>query len=551
MARTLDFNRAFLALDIKPKDWVITKVVPSFFGGLLIAYLALVSGLFGTYYLLAYPLPLLTAGLAGFRPIWKAESYGIQINQNMHLFISRMGILAISDVGRMGLFNVVAQKTEYRALGEEVDKIFRLIKFWGISLSEAARQIATRTPSSMFADFLERMAYALEGGVETEIFFLNEQAVVMDQFEIEYMGSLNTMEVMKEIFISIVTAAVFIIVIVSIFPLLTGQEAILQLVMGVVIFISSEIFFLWFFVAVVPPEKVWHQTQIQTRTDDKINRVLMTALAMTVSMAVYFYYTKTILVTMEVTFSLIVTPLIVPGYVVGVEEAKIKRRDENYPAFLRSLAGSASTRGIGSTAVLKKLRMHNFGPLTQSIDDLYKRLSTGINAVRAWRYFGAETGSDLIQKFSEMYVEGTKEGGHPQEISVVISNNFIRMLGLRRRRYQEASTLTGLLYGIAVAITLPLYIILFIVQSINDIFSKVVVPEGYTSSAFANPGAFNITWLNIIIFSMIVGHAFLSSLMTRLVGGGNKIGGFLHFVLLMWISTMMALFVKFSVAGII
>ncbi|NIP34118.1 MAG: type II secretion protein F, partial [Thermoplasmata archaeon] len=55
----------------------------------------------------------------------------------------------------------------------------------------------------------------------------------------------------------------------------------------------------------------------------------------------------------------------------------------------------------------KKLSYHDFGPLTDDIQSLYKRVAMRIDRQRAWQLFGAETNSELISKFSEMFSEGT------------------------------------------------------------------------------------------------------------------------------------------------
>src|SRR5207247_6514895 len=100
------------------------------------------------------------------------------------------------------------------------------------------------------------------------------------------------------------------------------------------------------------------------------------------------------------------TPLAFTGILVGREEEKVKRRDDNFAAFIRSLGASAAARGGQVTETLRHLQTHDFGPLTTDIRNLYARLNLRVNDEMAWDYFSAETGSNIIEKFSRMFVEG-------------------------------------------------------------------------------------------------------------------------------------------------
>jgi flagellar protein FlaJ len=238
------------------------------------------------------------------------------------------------------------------------------------------------------------------------------------------------------------------------------------------------------------------------------------------------------------------TPLLIPGYYILIEETLVKKRDEYYAAFIRSLGGSAETRSIASTAALDKLRAHDFGPLTRNINDLYKRLMMRIDSIDSWRYFGAETGSELISKFSNMYVEGSMAGGRPKDASDIISDNFIRMVALRKKRYQSASSITGLLYGVAIAVAFPLYICIYVVDKVNSMILTIEMPEGYRAVAILQSVAFDIDLLNMVVLVVILIHALISALIIRVIGGGHKVGALVHFVGIFWVATIVSIIVE-------
>jgi len=238
----------------------------------------------------------------------------------------------------------------------------------------------------------------------------------------------------------------------------------------------------------------------------------------------------------------ILTPWIVLGHYINKEEEKIKRRDDNFAAFLRSLGAAVAATSKDITVPLGKLRRHDFGPLTRNVDDLYKRLSLRIDRPRAWEYFSAETLSELISKFTEMYVEGIKAGGSPKKVSALISDNFLKIVGLRKMKYDSASTLTGILYGLAFAISFVLYLTFMILENFDKMAQNLNISLQETGGTtvplsnlnILNSGMFNFDVLAGAMLFMVLVHALVSAATTRIISGGHKGGAAWHFVLLTW-----------------
>jgi len=53
-----------------------------------------------------------------------------------------------------------------------------------------------------------------------------------------------------------------------------------------------------------------------------------------------------------------------------------------------------------------------------------------------WAYFSGESGSQLIYEFCNIFVDVTKLGGDPEKACEIISENFPRLLHLRKLREQ-------------------------------------------------------------------------------------------------------------------
>jgi flagellar protein FlaJ len=249
--------------------------------------------------------------------------------------------------------------------------------------------------------------------------------------------------------------------------------------------------------------------------------------------------------------AMIATPLIYTGRIAKNIEKGIRRRDENFPSFIRSLGSSAGARGGMVDEALKALRAHDFGPLTHDVNNLYRRLSTRIDKIESWHMFAASTGSNLIQRFSVMFVEATHLGGKPEVIGDIIATNFHRIVTLRKKRYQSASSLVGVLYGLTGGIGFTMYISLGVLDLMQSMFSSVDMPPGMSMGMVIYTDVGSIETLSLMVLSIMIAHSLLSALLIRIVDGGNMLSATTDFVIMVWISGVAAVVTTTGVASLL
>ncbi|TRZ87004.1 MAG: hypothetical protein D4R88_10020, partial [Methanosarcinales archaeon] len=160
-------------------------------------------------------------------------------------------------------------------------------------------------------------------------------------------------------------------------------------------------------------------------------------------------------------------PFALTGYFARKEEELIKRKDDNFAAFVRALGSTAGARGGIIRDSLRNLTYHDFGPLTPDINELYKRLETRINKIMSWNYFAAGTGSNLIERFGTIFAEGIDKGGKPEAIGDIVGDNFMRIVSLRKLRYSLATSLLGEVYGLTGGIAFTMFLTLAIVKMLT------------------------------------------------------------------------------------
>jgi flagellar protein FlaJ len=467
----------------------------------------------------------------------------------MHYYITQMGSIATAETPRIDIVRIVSENEDYQELAEETKKIYDLVTVWHLSLADACRFISKRTPSIIFEDFLDRFAHALQSGEDVKTFLFAEQNVVMNEYEAMYNGALYVVEIIKELFVSLVMSLIFMASFAVIMPVITGMNAELLMGIVVIIFLVTDIVMVMFTKSKIPKDPAWSQSANMTENKLKLYRSIPVSLALcfVVLIAVVLYGK----IETSIAVAMVLTPLAYTGYVSRNIEKAIRRKDENFPAFIRSLGSSAGARGGVIDEALKALRAHDFGPLTTDVNNLYKMLVTRINKFDSWEYFASNTGSNLIQRFSGMFVQATNLGGQPEVIGDIIATNFHKIVTLRKKRSQSAGSLVGVLYGLTGGIGFTMYISLGVVGLMQDMFSSVEMPAGMSMGMVLYTNIGNLDTLSYMVMAIMIGHSLMSAILIRIVDGGHMLSATIDFVIMVWISGASAVVTMAAVSSLL
>ncbi len=486
-----------------------------------------------------------------------------QLNNRFHLMVTHMTILATTKIDRMEVFRTLAKEEEYGELANELARVVELVDTWNQSLDDALRRRSNEVPSDTLADFFERLAYTMGAGQSLREYLLTEQEQIIENYATVYESSLDNLEVMKDLYLSMVLSMTFALVFAVVLPVLTGTEPTLTVSAVIVLYIFIQTGFYLAIRSLSPHDPLWyHPPDKPSAVESTIQRsfyvgVGLTALLLFISVGGIIGILPFGLADLipfvgnplPLPFYAVIpiTPLIIPGLVLNRAEKRVKGRDNEFPSFIRALGTTESVKQSTSSDVLSTLRTKEFGPLTPNIDDLYKRLNMRIEPEEAWRYFTADCRSYLIQTFSEMYLMGREMGGSPQLLGELISENMNQVLQLREQRNQATTTLIGLLYGITAAATFAFFIGLEVVNVISDLGLDLEPGAGVDVGQIIRPDVYNIPLIEFLLIVVIMFSALLSALMIRTTDGGHKINTYMHFVLLAWLSALIATFTRWLI----
>jgi len=516
---------------------------------------ALFAGFSGVLLLLL--LPVLAAGGAMAFPLLEVNRSANLIEREMHMFITRMGILSLGEVGAQTIFDILKQMRDYGELASEVQRIETLVDKWHTSLPEAARIVAQQSPSPLWTDFLDRMAFSIEAGQPIDEFMRSEQETVAEQYNTLYDTRLESVDTMQEIYVSMVTAGLFGLVIAGIHLVLfeVGGEndtpievasRLRFLLLASMLFIIIQVGAMMAFRATIPRDLIFARDELDTPFRINFRRSVLAAGS--VSLILLLITILVIVSSWEeissqwdryglILLAAPLSPMLIPAWLIGREEGNVQRRDGAYPDFIRALGGTAQARSAEPSATIKALRGVDFGMLDASIDRLERRLATRIDSDRAWDYFNADTNSAVISRYTRIYIEGSQSSGKPAETAEMVSRSVGNLLSLRRRRALSANTMWGVALGLLIASVTSLNVTISIVLqlgeaiagvatglastdvgALQDFGSGIALPVMEDASSVED----NIRMFKIIVSILVIGQIIaVSAIATRLRGGGK------------------------------
>ncbi|GAB6101334.1 archaellar assembly protein FlaJ [Thermococcus atlanticus] len=534
----------FVQSDLTIRDYLRKVLLPSLVLSIVLFILMLIVKRFVALskivLIILYAIPMLPLIYGMLYPYATASSRKVKINSRIPYFATYFAVLSTSDVGRSDLVWNLSTEKFLEPIASDMKKAYYLVAKLHRGMPEALRFLAKRTPSKVFSDFLERLAYSLDSGVELKDYLLQEQKTVMDDYETFYEGALYDLDVFKEIYSSLIISVVFMVTFIIIGPIITGQDIVSLSVFMFVLVLATEIGVLVIIKQRMPEDRVWSDNAMTSERKSKIIRAaLLSVSGVFVAAMVYLMVVRprfSLPLMMEV--ALVLTPLAYIGRTIEHEEHSILIKDENFPAFIRSLSSSLAASGASLHLVLKYLSSHDFGTLTGDIKNLYRRIAMRIDDSKSWDYFASDTGSWLIGIFSEIFKKSIKLGAEPDYVGVVISRNFERLVRLRRKRQQNVASFKGVVYGITGAFAFSVAAAFQVTVYMNHLFSNINIPGEFLQNVISIPSSSGLQTTGYILTAILLLHAFLSSFSIKLADGGHLGVSIYHFVILTWIAAL-------------
>ena len=514
----------------------------------------IMAGTLGAYFILfffevpwwlPYMFLIIGAGFVFVYPLLQYEKKKVDIHENIHLFITYAGTISTLDVNRAQFFRHVATQKQFGNIADIANKILYLSKKWNLGFAHTCRKAAKFSPSTIFADFLDRLAAVLDFGENLQVFLLEEQNAVMNDYETEYKQSLENIKTLQDVFISLTIAMAFALSAALLLPLLLGMDMLLVVQYGLAGLLFIDLLLILLIKVFIPSDKLTSKLKLKDEGSKRITRFIM--LASPLALIIFAMLTVVNVMSFLMNFTVATFPLFAVGVLAIQEENKVFKRDKAYPSLIRAVGGTIYVRGGGVVSALGALQVHDFGLLQPMMTNLYRRLRLGSDIVQSWLYFSAETGSNLIYYFTEIFRESIYLGGHGEKIGRIISENFSRLLGLRKLRLQLASSMRGALYGGLVGFVTTVYMATTITDLLSDLFAGALGDEQVAGSAsqlfsqiLPQVPPVDIAMIGLYIGLMVIAHSGASAFIIKMIDGGKKEAMFFDFSVMLVIGSALS-----------
>ncbi|QZY00751.1 archaellar assembly protein FlaJ [Halobaculum rubrum] len=559
-----DLVASYDALDMSKRKYLGYILAPSAAFFLLTIVGAFLLPLPVTVRLPIPALGILVFVAAVFYPKLYLNGRQVAIENQLHLVMTHMTVLSTTNIDRMEVFRTLASEEEYGAAADELGRVVHLVDTWNQSLDDALRRRAKEVPSDVFSDFFDRLGYTIGAGQTLDEFLLSEQDAVIQNYITVYEGALANLEVMKDLYMSMILSMTFALVFAIVLPILTGDNPTLTVSAVIVLFMLVQLGFYVVIRAMAPHDPVWFHSEEGAPSDFRLWASFAVGVFGTIALIAYvgaglfnvgpglrglLFFLEDIPLALYICVP--ITPMAITGVMLRFEERNIEERDGEFPSFIRALGAAESAKQSTTGDVLATLHEKDFGALTPAIVRLYRRLNIRISSEQAWYTFATDTRSYLIQKFSDMYLEGRSMGGRPKLLGELISQNMNTVMQLREQRRQATMTMIGLLYGITSASAFAFFIGLQVVNILADLSQQFDITNAGGVGKIIYAGVYDIALIEFLLLLVILFNAVLSSVMIRTIDGGNKANAYLHFVLMTWLGSGVAIFTKYLVSSIL
>ena len=232
--------------------------------------------------------PIITLAAVLLYPLSNTSKLATEIEQDMHMFITRMGILSLGEQAERGMFDILKDMKDYGALANEVQAIETLVSKWHTNLPEAARIVGRQSPSPIWSDFLDRMSFSVEVGQPIGEFMRSESETFESQYQTLYDARLEQLDTLRETFVSLTTTGMLLLVVsglhLVLFQVGDGTNDLIAIIIRSRYVIGASVLFAflqfgaWFlFTLVIPDEPLFARHSFNTKHKINLRRAWIVA----------------------------------------------------------------------------------------------------------------------------------------------------------------------------------------------------------------------------------------------------------------------------------
>lgn len=157
-------------------------------------------------------------------PMLKTDSRRRNIETNLPFAITHMAAIASSGVPPSTMFRLLTGFEEYGEISKEAKKIVQNIDVLGMDITTAIRDVARKTPSENFKQFLEGVATTIDTGGDLHSYLKKSSENAMFEYKLRREKYLQTLSTYADFYTAVLIAApLFLVAILSVMTIIEGK----------------------------------------------------------------------------------------------------------------------------------------------------------------------------------------------------------------------------------------------------------------------------------------------------------------------------------------
>lgn len=398
-------------------------------------------------------------------------------------FQKRTGKIFSEDISSFDLFYQLTYMSATSAAGISRNRIFQLARdlsnpaaqhFQRIneltenlrySYPDACRMVGENVDSETTKNFLLRLSDALRSGEPLSPYLSREAKIQGEGYSGEYERKLESLQKWNDGYVAVIVsvALVVIINIVSTMIYDLGTSTMLAMMMVAAV---SGLGVAWVISRAAPQEVKNVPLAEGCKEQHLARRLFQIFVPLTVIASLALILLGVDIGWIMITASLLLAPI---GVASSIADKTISKKSEEISAFLRSIGGTATSRGTTLKNALNHIKIDSFPTLEPDINRLTLRLNAFGKPALCWKMFGTETGSKLIEQTVDMFFETVNLGGDPEQAGILSSEFAMTTTMLRARRIGVTATFTWLTIVMHTVLAALMVFLLAIIQQFANL----------------------------------------------------------------------------------
>jgi archaeal flagellar protein FlaJ len=452
----------------------------------------------------------------------KRKSSKSMLNFDLFYQLSYMSTIAASGVPRDQIFERSAElKCSSAEYFKRVELARKRLKY---DYARACRAVGEPLKVQEVKGLLLRFSSSLISGEPEADFLTREAETHAEEYQNEYGRALEALKMWTDAYVSLMLAAVLVVVIGIVSTMIYKIET--PMIIGMAfIAIASNVIGVWLIWVVSPKEKYvlsWPGSKGQKKAAKYFKPVLVAAILV----GAFFLLSGQNMGIALLIIAAIVYPL---GHIMNKDDKRIARLDDEMGTFLHSLGGVCNALGTTVNAALGRLDLNSINFLRTGVKNLHTRLTAGIKPRLSWSKFVDETGSEVSHRSVGMFYDAIEVGGSAGLAGQHASLFASRIALLRARRRTVGQPFRWLVVVMHSAVILILVFITEIMVSFGNMISQAQdnLPKtsGTSVPTIGALNSFNLSGLEMmqhLILPLVLIFTVANAVVPALAEGGSR-----------------------------